>query len=82
MGNIGATQLIILLIIVLLVFGTRRLRNIGSDLGGAIKGFRKGMNDNDEDDNEDVKAQLRDDASAGDDKGDKVSSGERQKNHS
>ena len=48
MGNISATQLIILLIIVLLVFGTRRLRNIGSDLGGAIKGFRKGMNENDD----------------------------------
>lgn len=43
MGGIGATQLIILLVIVILVFGTKRLRNIGSDLGGAIKGFRKGM---------------------------------------
>jgi sec-independent protein translocase protein TatA len=82
MGNIGATQLIILLVIVLLVFGTRRLRNIGSDLGGAIKGFRKGMNENDEDDSEDVKAQLRDEASTVDDKADKVSSGKQQKNHS
>jgi len=33
----------ILLLIVVLVFGTKRLRNIGSDLGSAVKGFRKGM---------------------------------------
>ncbi len=43
MGGIGVWQLLILLLIVVLVFGTKRLRNIGSDLGGAIKGFRKGM---------------------------------------
>jgi len=43
MGGIGAWQLLILLLIVVLVFGTKRLRNIGADLGGAIKGFRKGM---------------------------------------
>ncbi|GAB4118227.1 MAG: twin-arginine translocase TatA/TatE family subunit [Gammaproteobacteria bacterium] len=81
MGNISATQLVILLIIVLLVFGTRRLRNIGSDLGGAIKGFRKGMHENDDDSSEDIKAQLRDDASNAD-SGDQVNTGEQQKNHS
>ena len=43
--GISPTQLVILLIIVLLVFGTKRLRNIGSDLGSAIKGFRKGIED-------------------------------------
>ncbi len=43
MGGIGTWQLLILLLIIVLVFGTKRLRNIGSDLGGAIKGFRKGM---------------------------------------
>ena len=42
-GGISGWQLMILLLIVVLVFGTKRLRNIGSDLGGAIKGFRKGM---------------------------------------
>ena len=42
-GGISVWQLLILLLIVVLVFGTKRLRNIGSDLGGAIKGFRKGM---------------------------------------
>jgi sec-independent protein translocase protein TatA len=48
MGGIGAWQLLILLLIVVIVFGTKRLRNIGSDLGGAIKGFRKGMEEDPE----------------------------------
>lgn len=47
-GGISVTQLLILLVIVMLVFGTKRLRNIGSDLGSAIKGFRKGMEDESE----------------------------------
>jgi sec-independent protein translocase protein TatA len=38
-------QILIVLLIVLLLFGTKRLRNIGSDLGAAIKGFRRGVND-------------------------------------
>jgi sec-independent protein translocase protein TatA len=42
---VGWRELIIVLVIVLLVFGTKRLANIGSDLGGAIKGFKKGMKD-------------------------------------
>jgi sec-independent protein translocase protein TatA len=44
---VGMRELIIILVIVLLVFGTKRLANIGSDLGGAIKGFKKGMKDED-----------------------------------
>ncbi len=46
--GISVTQLLILLAIVALVFGTKRLRNIGTDLGAAIKGFKKGMQDDDE----------------------------------
>ena len=46
-GGISVTQLLILLLIVMLVFGTKRLRNIGSDLGNAVKGFRKGIEDED-----------------------------------
>jgi sec-independent protein translocase protein TatA len=46
-GGISVWQLLILLLIVVLVFGTKRLRNIGSDLGSAVKGFRKGMEDED-----------------------------------
>jgi sec-independent protein translocase protein TatA len=45
LGGISVTQLVILLVIVMLVFGTKRLRNIGSDLGSAVKGFRKGIED-------------------------------------
>ncbi len=43
-GGISIWQLLIVLVIVLLLFGTKRLKNIGSDLGGAIKGFKKSMN--------------------------------------
>jgi len=39
----GATELIIILIIVMLIFGTSKIKSIGGDLGGAIKNFRKGM---------------------------------------
>ena len=44
-GGISMWQLLILLLIVVMVFGTKRLRNMGGDLGSAIKGFRKGMED-------------------------------------
>lgn len=40
MGGIGIWQLIIILVIVLLLFGTKRLKNLGGDLGSAIKGFK------------------------------------------
>lgn len=43
MGGIGIWQLIIILAIVLVVFGTKKFRNIGSDLGNAIKGFKKSV---------------------------------------
>ena len=45
---IGWRELIIVLVIVLLVFGTKRLGNIGADLGNAIKGFKKGMKDDEQ----------------------------------
>ena len=41
--GISITQLLIVLAIVIVLFGTKRLRNIGGDLGGAIKGFRSAM---------------------------------------
>jgi sec-independent protein translocase protein TatA len=44
-GGISIWQLLIILVIVLLLFGTKRLRSLGSDLGGAIKGFRSAMKD-------------------------------------
>jgi len=45
MGGISIWQLLIVLGIVILLFGTKKLRNIGSDLGGAIRGFKKSMNE-------------------------------------
>ncbi len=48
-GGISVWQLLIILVIVLLLFGTKRLRNLGSDLGNAVKGFRKAMDDKDKD---------------------------------
>ncbi len=47
-SNIGPWQLLIILLIVLAIFGTKKLRNMGSDLGGAVKGFRSAMNEADE----------------------------------
>lgn len=44
-GGISIWQLLIILVIVALIFGTKRLRNIGGDLGGAVKGFKKALND-------------------------------------
>lgn len=41
-------HLLVVLVIVLLVFGTKRLKNIGEDLGGAIKGFKKAVKDGEE----------------------------------
>lgn len=48
--GISIWQLLIVLGIVILLFGTKKLRNIGSDLGGAIRGFKKSMNDEDKKD--------------------------------
>jgi len=44
-GGISIWQLLIVLVIVLLLFGTKRLRNLGGDLGSAVKGFKKAMTD-------------------------------------
>ncbi len=45
LGGISLWQLLIILLIVVLIFGTKRLKGIGSDLGGAVKGFRSAMQD-------------------------------------
>ncbi|AVR87586.1 Sec-independent protein translocase subunit TatA [Thauera aromatica] len=47
MGSFSIWHWLIVLVIVLLVFGTKKLRNIGSDLGGAVKGFKDGMKEGD-----------------------------------
>ncbi len=50
LGGISMWQLLIVLLIVVLLFGTKKLGSIGSDLGGAVKGFRKAMGDAENDD--------------------------------
>ena len=44
---IGWKELLIVLVVVVLIFGTSKLKNVGKDLGEAVKGFKKGMHDDD-----------------------------------
>jgi sec-independent protein translocase protein TatA len=60
MGGLSIWHWLIVLVIVVLVFGTKRLGNVGKDLGEAVKGFKKGLQD---DDKEAPPAQLRDETS-------------------
>jgi len=48
MGSFSIWHWLIVLVIVMLVFGTKKLRNIGTDLGGAVKGFKDGMKTSEE----------------------------------
>ena len=54
LGNIGWFQILVVLLIVLLVFGTKRIRHLGSDLGGAIREFREGVSDDEPSDKTDT----------------------------
>jgi len=45
MGSFSIWHWLIVLVIVMMIFGTKKLRNIGQDLGGAVKGFKDGMKD-------------------------------------
>ena len=51
MGSFSIWHWLIVLLIVMLIFGTKKLRNMGQDLGGAVKGFKDGMKDSAEGDN-------------------------------
>jgi sec-independent protein translocase protein TatA len=48
MGGLSIWHWLIVLLVVVLIFGTKKLRNMGSDLGGAVKGFKEGMRSDDE----------------------------------
>ena len=48
MGGLSIWHWLIVLLVVVLIFGTKKLRNIGQDLGGAVKGFKEGMKTGDE----------------------------------
>jgi len=47
--HVSITQLLIILVIVIVLFGTKKLRNVGSDLGGAIKSFRTAVKEGEDD---------------------------------
>ena len=51
LGGISPWSLVLILVIVLLLFGTKKLRGLGGDLGGALKGFKKAMTDDGEKEN-------------------------------
>lgn len=72
LGGISITQLLIILGIVILVFGTKKLKNIGSDLGGALKGFKSVMKEEDEDITEKDQPQIEEENDIFDVKAEKV----------
>lgn len=55
-GGIGIWQLLIILLIVVMLFGTKKLRSLGSDLGGALKGFKTAMKDDESEDDDKPKS--------------------------
>jgi sec-independent protein translocase protein TatA len=61
MGAFSVWHWLIVLVIVVLVFGTKKLKNLGSDLGGAVKGFKDGMKEGTDPESETVTAQVAQD---------------------
>lgn len=55
-GGISIWQLLIVLAIVVLLFGTKKLKGIGGDLGGALKGFKKALNDDSKKEDDDLES--------------------------
>ena len=63
-GGISIWQLLIILVIVLLLFGSKKLRGLGSDLGGAVKGFRGAMQEDEKDESKPGEPEKLDEAKA------------------
>ena len=61
MGGLSLWHWLVVLVIVVLVFGTKRLKNVGQDLGEAMRGFKKGLNEDPEAKNDDAKDDTKDD---------------------
>ncbi|MFC3284379.1 Sec-independent protein translocase subunit TatA [Litchfieldella rifensis] len=59
LGGISIWQLLIVLGIIILIFGTKKLRNVGGDLGGAVKGFKKAMHEEEKNKDKDADSQER-----------------------
>ena len=64
LGGISIWQLLIVLAIVIMIFGTKKLRNMGSDLGGAVKGFKSAINEKQEDKDEEKQPESLTDQTA------------------
>ncbi|KGI78952.1 twin-arginine translocase TatA/TatE family subunit [Oleiagrimonas soli] len=77
--SVGPFQLLLIVLIIVLLFGTKKLGNIGSDLGKAIRGFKKGMSDDDKDD--DAAEKLKADAPAADAKRESETSSQDRSGH-
>ncbi|MFZ8952699.1 MAG: twin-arginine translocase TatA/TatE family subunit [Gammaproteobacteria bacterium] len=60
LGGISMWQLLIILVIVILIFGTKRLKTLGGDLGGALKSFRKAMDDKDAQEEKKIESSNKD----------------------
>ncbi len=61
-GGISIWQLLIVLVIIVLIFGTKKFRNLGGDLGGAVKGFKKAMTEEESQAGKDETKQIEEDA--------------------
>ncbi len=59
-GGISIWQLLIVLGIIILIFGTKKLRNLGGDLGGAVKGFKSAMKEGEKEMEDDLKGRQTD----------------------
>ncbi|EFE08319.1 twin-arginine translocase subunit TatE [Citrobacter youngae] len=59
MGEISITKLLVVAALVVLLFGTKKLRTLGGDLGTAIKGFKKAMNDDNADANKEADGSVQ-----------------------
>ncbi|MBA1147967.1 Sec-independent protein translocase subunit TatA [Ectothiorhodospiraceae bacterium WFHF3C12] len=80
-GGISIWSLLLILVIVLLLFGTKKLRNVGGDLGGAIKGFKDAVKDGESGEGKDQdQAQLQENKS--EEQSQKAESEEEKKQHS
>jgi sec-independent protein translocase protein TatA len=62
--GIGMRELVVILLVVLVIFGAKKLRTIGSDLGHAVKGFKDAMKDGENEDSKQPPRQLRNEADA------------------
>ncbi len=71
LGGISPWSLLLILVIVLLIFGTKKLRGIGSDLGGAVKGFKGAMDEEPKSDSKIEQAEKTIDENAPSEKTDK-----------